>query len=145
MGARWNIRRAQMRPATVGAMAPLVSNHGDLPAIPDDLRDQLRHRLARLPVEGLKSPSDWAALVISEMWIGRRVARKYGLSRRQGRAVGGLHSSETNQRIVSARPDLAARHAEVRTSSHRLAYPLVNWMGNQRMWGRAIWYRLRYR
>lgn len=126
-------------------MPELVSNDGDLPAMPDDLRQMLRCRLESLPLQPLRSPSDWAALVVSERWRALGAARKYGLGRGQRAAVAGLHSSETNQRIVSARPGLATRHAAGSPFSHPLAYEVATWVGNQRMWAKALWFRLRYR
>ena len=126
-------------------MAGFGYEYGDLPAVPDDLRAELRDRLAKLPIQRLKGPNDWAALVISERWVGLRAARRRGLGRDQRRVVAGLHSSEVNQRIVSARPDLARRHADVWSPRHpHFLYPLVNWMHNERMWAKAAWYRLRY-
>jgi hypothetical protein len=126
-------------------MPGLVSHDGDLPAIPDALRQKLRYRLESLPVKRLESPNDWAALVVSERWRALGAARKHGLGRGQRAAVAALHSSETNQRIVSARPDIAARHAEGPAFSHPLAYEVATWFGNQRMWAKALWFRFRYR
>jgi hypothetical protein len=108
----------------------------------------LRWRQDHLPLKRLRRRSDWEALSQLERNTAWRLAAQLGLDDDQRYSLVRQHAGQVEQRMATARPDLARRPGTPRRLPRRSALLNVTvgwgmWLRNRRVNARDRWFRFR--